>query len=524
MTEIPQGWVSAQLATICEINPRVDKSAFSADDVVSFVPMPAVRAETGAIDISETRTFTQVKQGYTPFRQGDVLFAKITPCMENGKMAIVPAMQSDYGFGSTEFHVLRPATGIDPRFIYYAVSNKGFRYHAEHNMTGAVGQKRVPAAVLEEHEIWLPPSNEQRRIVEKIEALFDEIDKGVENLQTATAMLGLYRQSLLKSAFEGRLTADWREQNADKLEDPETLLARIQSEREARYKAALDEWEEAVTQWRADSEQGKKPAKPKKLSLADPPTKLLGDALPSLPVGWQWADLSWLLSISKKPMTTGPFGTMLKKQEHRETGVPVLGIENIGKGKFVPGNKIFVTKKKAAELQAFKVDSGDLVISRSGTVGEICEVPSNFKHALISTNLLLVRPNNSVILSPFFVQMFQGCGVVRRQIRELCKGSSREFLNQTILKSIVFPICSIAEQQKIVKVLDDSLEAADSLESEIDQSLARAGALRQSILKEAFTGQLVPQDPSDEPASELLDRVKAEIAKAPKKNKRKARA
>ena len=167
MTDLPGGWTNARLSEICAINPRVDKSTLDPESVVSFVPMPAVEAETGEIDVSETRSFETVRKGYKPFRKGDILFAKITPCMENGKMAIVPDLASTYGFGSTEFHVLRPRDGVDPRYIYHAVSHRAFRSHAKHNMTGAVGQKRVPAAILEEHEIGLPPANEQRRIVEK---------------------------------------------------------------------------------------------------------------------------------------------------------------------------------------------------------------------------------------------------------------------------------------------------------------------------------------------------------------------
>ncbi|BAQ68702.1 type-1 restriction enzyme StySJI specificity protein HsdS [Rhodovulum sulfidophilum] len=518
MTELPKGWEHATLADVCQINPRVDKKTFEPDDIVAFVPMPAVEAETGRIDVSETRTFNEVKQGYTPFMKGDVLFAKITPCMENGKMAIVPEMVSKHGFGSTEFHVLRPLDGIASEYIYHAVSNLGFRYHAEHNMTGAVGQKRVPAPVLEDHSIGVPPTNEQRRIVERIEVMFDEIDHGVENLKKARATLGLYRQSLLKSAFEGHLTADWRARNADKLETPETLLARIQKERDTRYKSALDAWQDALTNWRENGEEGKKPPKPKvPEALAIPDGK--PDAFYILPKGWSWVPLEWLLTAERRPMTTGPFGTMLKKQEHQKTGVPVLGIENIGSGRFLPGNKIFVTTDKAVELSSFEAKCGDLVISRSGTVGEICEVPESYDGALISTNLLLVRPNHGVISSAFFVNLFQGSSAVRKQIKELCKGSSREFLNQSILRAMKYPLCSTEEQAEITRILDEHLSAADALEAEIDAGLTRAEALRQSILKQAFSGKLVPQDPKDEPAATLLARIRAEKGTKPKKRK-----
>ena len=227
--------------------------------------MSRVEAESGWIDVSQTKPFGSVRQGYTSFKAGDVLFAKITPCMENGKMAVVPELISDHGFGSTEIHVLRPAAGIDPRFVYYSVSSREFRFHAEHNMTGAVGQKRVPSSILQEHEIGLPPTLEQRRIVEKIEALFEEVDRGVESLHAAKNNIELYGQSLLRSAFEGRLTADWRAQNPDKLESPDVLLARIRKERERRYRAAIDEWERSVAEWRKGGKKGRKPAKPKRL-------------------------------------------------------------------------------------------------------------------------------------------------------------------------------------------------------------------------------------------------------------------
>ena len=103
MTSYPSGWTNARLSDICAVNPRVDKTSLDPESVVSFVPMSAVEPGTGKIDVSETRVFETVRKGYTPFRTGDILFAKITPCMENGKMAVVPDMSDTYGFGSTEF-------------------------------------------------------------------------------------------------------------------------------------------------------------------------------------------------------------------------------------------------------------------------------------------------------------------------------------------------------------------------------------------------------------------------------------
>ncbi len=197
-----------------------------------------------------------------------------------------------------------------------------------------------------------------------------------------------------------------------------------------------------------------------------------------------------LLTKERKGMATGPFGTMIKKHEHQSHGVPMLGIENIGKGVFVDGNKIFVTEEKAEELSSFRLVEGDIIISRSGTVGEICSVPRRMEGALLSTNLMRVSLDKNKIRSDYFIYLFQSKGVVMDQIKELCKGSTRIFLNQTILKQISFPVPNIKVQQSIVELIESRLSVCDSIEKTVDTALAQAEAMRQSILKEAFEGRL----------------------------------
>ncbi len=510
---IPSSWDSTVLEAIVEVNPKLDKTQFSDDLDVSFVPMPAVEAESGQVDVTEIKKFTDVRKGYTAFQEKDVLFAKITPCMENGKMAIVPGVKNDLGFGSTEFHVLRSYSGVLPQYVYYYVSSKLFRIEAQHNMTGAVGQRRVPAPWLSGIDIPLPSTKEQHRIVAKIEELFSELDKGIESLKTAREQLKVYRQSLLKHAFEGKLTEQWRKENADKLATADQLLERIKQEREDRYQQQLEAWKATVKQWEAGGKEGKKPTKPKQLPELKS-SESDNSVSSSIPSNWIETYIDSFWSLYKKPLTTGPFGTALKKSEHKSKGEPVLGIENIGRGVFARGNKIFVDKVKAKELSSFIVDAGDLIISRSGTVGEICEVPPEYDGALISTNLIRVSLNKKILLSEYFVFLFQGEGVVMKQVRELCTGSSRDFLNQTILKDILFPLPSIEEQKEIINILEQFLSVSDQLDTEIKDNLNRTEALRQSILKKAFSGKLVPQDPNDEPATLLLDRIAAEKADA----------
>ena len=112
-------WAMPTLEDVTDINPKLDKSSIADDLPVSFIPMAAVGAADGVIDVSCIRPSAEVKKGFTAFREGDVLFAKITPCMENGKMAVVPPLVNGLGFGSTEFHVLRPLKGINAKLIYY---------------------------------------------------------------------------------------------------------------------------------------------------------------------------------------------------------------------------------------------------------------------------------------------------------------------------------------------------------------------------------------------------------------------
>jgi len=223
---------------------------------------------------------------------------------------------------------------------------------------------------------------------------------------------------------------------------------------------------------------------------------------------WECVTIEHFLSKNGKPMATGPFGTMLKKHEHKQSGIPVLGIENIGKGVFQYGNKIFVTPEKARELKSFKLHTNDVIISRSGTVGELCLVPSEMEDTLMSTNLIRITLDENVIMPKYFIHLFLSKGIVIDQVKELCKGSTRDFLNQTILKQIIFPLPSLPEQNKIVTAIESRLSVCDKLEQIVDENLAKASALGQSILKKAFEGKLVPQDPNDEPADKLLERIK----------------
>lgn len=160
-------WPLKTVGDICDVNPRLPRGHNIADDqIVSFVPMATVDEVSGTIQALHTRPFAEVKKGYTHFMNGDVLFAKITPCMENGKAAIASELVGGLGFGSTEFHVLRAKNGVLPEWLFYFVRQPAFRNEAKRNFTGTAGQQRVPTTYLSSAVIPVPPLPEQRRIVD----------------------------------------------------------------------------------------------------------------------------------------------------------------------------------------------------------------------------------------------------------------------------------------------------------------------------------------------------------------------
>jgi type I restriction enzyme, S subunit len=345
----------------------------------------------------------------------------------------------------------------------------------------------------------LPPFPEQTRIADALDELFSDLDAGVAALTRVREKLKLYRASVLKAAVEGALTAEWRAEHPH-AEPASELLQRILAERRRRWE------EEQLAKFKAKDQEPPNNWKAKYMEPVAPDTT----NLPPLPEGWCWVSLAHLTPSARGSVKTGPFGSLLKKYEHQTSGVPVLGIENIDRMRFVRGSKIHISQAKANDLAEYDAKPGDVLISRSGTVGEVCVVPEDIGVARISTNLMRVRLNAEAMTPYFFCLLFNGSPAVLSQVSSLCSGSTRDFLNNEILAALLFPLPPLPEQEAIVELVEDQLSISEHLEADLDAKVKNAQALRQAILRYAFTGQLVPQDPNDEPASILLKRIAAE--------------
>ncbi|QTV77174.1 restriction endonuclease subunit S [Phascolarctobacterium sp. Marseille-Q4147] len=201
-----ESWEEKTIGDVCTVNPKkIDAKNLDDNLEVSFVPMAAVSDVFGEIVNHEVKNLQDVRTGFTNFSEGDVIFAKITPCMENGKSAIVGPLVNDIGYGSTEFYVLRCKEELYNKYLYHMVRNTTFRAEAKAVMTGAVGQQRVPKTFLQEYQLLLPSIPEQHEIVRLIDDLLARERAAQQATEQALASIDLMKKSILARAFRGEL-------------------------------------------------------------------------------------------------------------------------------------------------------------------------------------------------------------------------------------------------------------------------------------------------------------------------------
>ncbi|UPQ82757.1 restriction endonuclease subunit S [Pseudomonas knackmussii] len=409
------------------------------------------------------------------------------------------------------FKSLVPAAGVFNEYIYYYF--KSAKQLAESLATGTTF-KEISGSTFSKMPVPLPAAAEQQRIVAKIEELFSELDKGVENLRTAQLQLKVYRQALLKHAFEGKLTAEWRAQNPEKLESADALLARIQKEREAGYQQQLHEWQAAQQVWEANGKIGSKPNKPRApKALPQLAVEELAE-FPELPEGWAWVKLGEVLWSVKDGPHFSP--------KYTEAGIPFISGGNVRPD----GIDFKRAKRISAELheelcRRCKPEFGDVLYTKGGTTG-IARVNNYDFEFNVWVHVAVLKPVKSIF--PFYLQHALNSQFCYAQAQKYTHGVGNQDLGLTRMVNIILPMCSLNEQTQVTEAIEDKLSLLDNLEQTITHSLHQADVLRQSILKKAFSGQLVPQDPNDEPASVLLERIRAERAAQPKARGRKAKA
>ena len=399
---------------------------------------------------------------------------------------------------------------IDIKYLYYYLNGVDFT----ETISGSA-QPQITQESLKKLFISIPPLNEQYRIVAKIEELFSELDKGIESLKTAREQLKIYRQALLKHAFEGKLTEQWRKDNSDKLETADQLLERIKQERETRYQQQLEDWKAAVKRWEAGGKEGKKPRKPGKLKALQVIAEDQLSELPLVPDYWIWVRYGDLCSIVRNGISKKPVG---------EEGDKIFRISAV-RPMFFDMEDYRIIQNQEGEFNRYYLVMGDLVFTRYNGSRRYVGVCANYKSdekRLFPDKLIQTRPDLPS-LSALFLEKALNSGGSRKFVESKIRTTAGQSgVSGGDVKNIPVPICSQHEQQEIIKQLESALSILEENEKMIEFNLTKSEALRQSILKKAFSGQLVPQDPNDEPASVLLERIakeKEEVAAKAKKAK-----
>lgn len=363
-------------------------------------------------------------------------------------------------------------------FLYYYLKSINLNF-----IISGSAQPQITQIGLRKVEIPIPPLETQQAIVNKIESLFDEIDEGIGRLKTAVQQIQQYRQSLLKNAFNGELTKEWRSKHADTLPSENELLAQIQATREQHHAQQLADWQTAVSQWEQNGKEGKKPSKPKAPTQAVKFEENFAD----LPNGWGWIRLGNL----NLDIFDGPFGSNLKTKDYVDFGVRVIRLENIGYLKFITDKYAFITNEKYSTIQKHSIYSGDLIFSSFITDGiRVAIVPDNIGKAVNKSDCFCLRVLDNTILNKFLAY-FLSTRSAYKQAELQIHGVGRPRINTTQLKNINIPLCSLAEQTQIVAILESKLTACDQLAAELAKQLKQAELLKQAVLKAAFSGNLL---------------------------------
>ncbi|WLQ14239.1 restriction endonuclease subunit S [Hahella aquimaris] len=368
--------------------------------------------------------------------------------------------------------------------------------------TSSMTVKHLSSKTVNDILLPLPPKNEQTRIVEKLEELLSDLDNGVAELKAAQIKLTQYRQSLLKSAVEGSLTAEWRKQNKVS-ETGEQLLQRILKERRERWES------EKLAEFKA---KGKTPPKDWQSKYPEPVAPDISE-LPELPEGWVWASVAQVCElqggIQKQP-----------KRTPKENCYPFLRVANVYRNE-LKLEEIHEVELFDGELERLRLLEGDLlIVEGNGSKSEIgrCALwDGSIRNAVHQNHLIRARP---VLLSNPYLLHWLNSPIGIEIMGSLAVTTSGLYtLSVSKIARIPIPLPPTKEQNYIVDLVNSGLEVSSAEDTDIVASLKRSEAQRKNILKDAFSGKLVPQDLEDEPASVLLERIKAERMEAAKQKK-----
>ena len=357
--------------------------------------------------------------------------------------------------------------------------------------------------------VLIPPLPEQRAIVAKIEELFNSLDNGISDLNKASAQLKIYRQAVLKKAFTGVLTKEWRAKQTN-LPSASELLQQIQAERQNHHQQQLTKWQEAVQLWQDGGKEGKRPTKPRALKKLPP---LRENELQKLPDNWNLAKLANITDL------IGGVTKGRKLPNHNLASLPYLRVANVQDG-YLNLDQIKYIETLPSDLDKYLLVKGDILYTEGGDKDKLGRgtIWNNEIEDCIHQNHIFRARLFSKGFTPKFVNYYSQTKGAKLYFYSNAKQTTNlASINLTVLSNLPIPLCSLPEQLQIVQKIESRLSVCDNIEQTITVSLEKAEALRQSILKKAFAGELLNatalaacrQEADWQPASELLKQIKA---------------
>lgn len=503
-TRLPEGWAWATLEQLAGNEGVASDGDWveSKDQDASGSVRLTQLADVGEMEfLNRSRRFMDegraTEMNCLFLKEGDVLVSRLGDPL--GKACLVPNL-GQRAVTAVDVMVFRPGEiPVDARYVAYAINYPRTR-QAIHEQISGTTRKRVTGKKLKQTRFPLAPLAEQRRIVSRIDELFSRIEAGERAIAAARVDLKRYRKAVLKAAVTGALTEDWRATHKPK-ETGEALLARILKERRVAWEAA----ELAKLKAKGKPAPKSEAERMKLVSRYEEPIAIKNISLPDIPKGWSWVRCEQTTQLITKGTT--PSRELMKSG----TGdVPYIKVYNLGfDGKIdFSINPTFIDRKThEGFLARSRLYPGDVVMNIVGPpLGQVGKIPPTYAEWNTNQAVALFRPISG--LEPdYLVKVLLTDAILQHALKKAKATVGQINLTLEICRDLPIPLPPADEQAEIVSRVEEALSRADAAEVTLDAQTRAARALKQSILKAAFSGRLVPQDPNDEPASELLKRV-----------------
>jgi len=505
---LPKGWAEAMLGDVLRIIRGVSykKEQASSTPRASYVPLLRATNIGAGLDFDE---LVYVPNSCVDQEQmlvaGDIVVAS-----SSGSKTVVgkaSRLTADWHGSFGAFCMgLRVVPPVDSQYICYFMQTHEYRHQISELASGS-NINNLRRDHIESFPFRLSPLPEQHRLVEKIEELFSDLDAGVSALERAKANLKRYRASVLKSAVEGRLTEEWRKEHPP-TEDGQMLLDRILRERR-------EKWEkDQLAQFK---KKGKEPPKNWQSKYEEPSAPDTNE-LPEVPEGWVWATIHQLNS-AVRPISYG----VLQPGDDLDEGVPLVRVCDVADGRVAIEQLKRIAPSISAQYQRTILQGREVLLTVVGTIGRTAIAPQELAGANTARAVAVIAVVPPAI--PEFLELSLRETSMRARLTQASHEVARKTLNLEDVRIAVVRLPPLAEQEQIVALVEERLSQIDTAEKTISAELIRSKRLRQSILKRAFEGKLVPQDPTDESASVLLERIKAsKEQEQPKKKTKKVKS